>query len=224
MKTISHAEENYLKAIYNLSDGLRKWVSTNAIASYLETKAASVTDMLKRLSEKSLLKYQKYQGVVLNEKGKKEAIKIIRKHRLWEVFMVKHLNFNWEEVHEIAEQLEHIQSQKLIEELDIFLGFPTHDPHGDPIPDAKGNITSPYNFSLSEVQKNEKVILVGTKDSSVAFLKYLNKIHLNLGISIEILEKEPFDKSLHVKINDDKNHYLSDKIAKNLLVKKYENE
>ena len=223
MELLSQTEENYLKAIYNLSDGLRKFVSTNAIASYLDTKASSVTDMLKRLSEKLFLDYQKYQGVLLSEKGKKQAVKIIRKHRLWEVFMVKHLNFNWEEVHEVAEQLEHIQSQKLIEELDVFLGFPTHDPHGDPIPDAKGNITSPYNFSLSDVEKNEKVILVGTRDSSVSFLKYLNKIHLNLGVGVEILEREPFDKSLHVKINNDKNQYLSDKIAKNLLVKKQEN-
>ena len=219
MKLLSQSEENYLKTIYNLSEGLCNFVSTNAIASCLGTKASSVTDMLKRLSEKSLLEYQKYQGVVLSEKGKKWAIKIIRKHRLWEVFMVKHLNFNWDQVHEVAEQLEHIHSQKLTDELDAFLGYPTHDPHGDPIPDAKGNIVLPYNLSLGEIKEHQKVILIGTKDSSAAFLKYLNRIHLNLGIGIEILKREPFDKSLRVKINNEKEHYVSDNIAKNLLVK-----
>ena len=217
---LSQTEENYLKVIYKLSNDLSNSVSTNAIANHLDTKASSVTDMLKRLAEKSLLDYKKYQGVVLTDSGKEWAIKIIRKHRLWEVFLARHLNFNWDEIHEVAEQLEHIRSQKLVDELDAFLEYPTHDPHGDPIPDADGNITKQHYFSLQEMVENEKVIFTGVKDSSAEFLKYLDKIEFTLGICIEVLSQEPFDKSLKIKINNDTILYISERVSKNILVKK----
>ena len=137
---LTQSEENYLKAVYTLSEEFGESVSTNLLAEKIESKPSSVTDMIKKLSEKDLISYQKYQGCTLTEEGRKKALLIIRKHRLWEVFLVEKLKFGWEEVHEVAEQLEHIQSPKLINQLDALLGFPTHDPHGDPIPDKDGNL------------------------------------------------------------------------------------
>ena len=135
---MTFSEENYLKTIYHLTTSLSTEISTNAIAEMMETKASSVTDMLKKLAEKDLVHYKKYQGVFLTPKGKLAAKMIVRKHRLWEVFLVEKLDFSWDEVHEVAEQLEHIQSKKLIDKLDQFLEYPSIDPHGDPIPNAKG--------------------------------------------------------------------------------------
>ncbi|WP_243389180.1 metal-dependent transcriptional regulator, partial [Flavobacterium psychrophilum] len=139
---MTFSEENYLKTIYHLTTISDSEVSTNAIAEKMETKASSVTDMLKKLSEKDLINYKKYQGVSLTETGSLSAKMIVRKHRLWEVFLVEKLDFPWDEVHDIAEQLEHIKSEKLINKLDDFLGNPTEDPHGDPIPNANGQIIS----------------------------------------------------------------------------------
>jgi DtxR family Mn-dependent transcriptional regulator len=215
----SQSEENYLKTIYHLSLISNKGITTNAIAKKLETKASSVTDMVQKLSEKELIIYKKYQGVMLTEFGKKTAANIVRKHRLWEVFLVEKLNFSWDEVHDVAEQLEHIKSQKLIQELDAFLGFPTHDPHGDPIPDDKGNLKIIEKSLLSTLVKNENGICVGVIDSSSEFLQFLDKKGITLGKQITVLEKEEFDDSLSILINDQKLS-ISQKIANNLYIKK----
>jgi DtxR family Mn-dependent transcriptional regulator len=212
------SEENYLKTIYHLTTISDAEVSTNAIAEKIETKASSVTDMLKKLAEKGLVNYVKYQGVSLTEKGKLSAKMIVRKHRLWEVFLVDKLDFSWDEVHDIAEQLEHIKSEQLINKLDDFLGNPTEDPHGDPIPNAKGQITKTEKHLLSELMVNQTGICVGVKDSSADFLKYLDKQEIALGSKIEIVGKESFDLSLKIKV-DSKEMTISNKIAGNLFVK-----
>ena len=213
------SEENYLKAIYHLEIDVDKGVSTNAIAEKLVTKASSVTDMVKKLSEKELIIYKKYQGVTLTNFGKKIASSIVRKHRLWEVFLVEKLNFSWDEVHDVAEQLEHIKSPKLINQLDIFLGFPSHDPHGDPIPDKDGNLKVVEKSLLSTLLKNESGICVGVNDSSSEFLQFLDKKGITLGKQIKVLEKENFDGSLFITI-DQKKLSISNKIANNLYIQK----
>jgi len=215
---MTYSEENYLKAIYHLSLFQKKGVNTNAIAKMIDTKASSVTDMIKKLAEKNLVEYQKYQGVSLTPQGLLEAKMIVRKHRLWEVFLVEKLDFSWDEVHDVAEELEHINSEKLIDKLDAFLGFPTEDPHGDPIPNAKGEIKKMDKKLLSELKLNQKSICVGVKDSSSNFLKYLDKQQIALGSTIEIMEKESFDASLIVQVNGNEMN-ISNKIASNLYVK-----
>lgn len=215
---MTFSEENYLKTIYHLTNSLDSEVSTNAIAEKIETKASSVTDMLKKLAEKDLVNYKKYQGVSLTEKGKLTAKMIVRKHRLWEVFLVEKLDFSWDEVHDVAEQLEHIKSEKLINKLDDFLGNPTEDPHGDPIPDANGRIIKIEKQLLSELTENQIGICVGMKDTSSKFLKYLDKQEIALGSKIEIISKENFDLSLKIKV-DNKDLAISNKIASNLFVK-----
>jgi DtxR family Mn-dependent transcriptional regulator len=212
------SEENYLKAIYHLSLQSEKGVSTNAIAKKIETKASSVTDMIKKLAEKKVLVYKKYQGVSLTDDGEKRAALIVRKHRLWEVFLVEKLNFNWDEVHDVAEQLEHIKSQKLIDEIDALLGFPTVDPHGDLIPDKNGNLHPTKKRLLSSFEKNESGICTGVQDSSSAFLQFLDKQGIALGKQITVIAKEPFDDSITIKI-DDREMTISKKIATNLYLK-----
>src|SRR5690554_2019845 len=174
MNHLTQSEENYIKAIYYLEKTLNKPVGTNDLANRMETKASSVTDMVRRLAEKSLIQYEKYKGCELTEEGKKAALKTIRKHRLWETFLVEKLNFGWDEVHEIAEQLEHIQSVKLTNKLDEFLNFPQFDPHGDPIPNQDGIISyREETVKLAELQENVNAKVVGVSDSSAAFLKFL---------------------------------------------------
>lgn len=215
----SQSEENYIKAIYHLSLISEKGISTNAIAEKLETKASSVTDMVKKLSDKNLLEYIKYQGVTLTDLGRKTATNIIRKHRLWEVFLVEKLNFSWDEVHEVAEELEHINSSKLIDELDAFLGYPKQDPHGDPIPDKDGNIPKIRKRVLSVLEKNDIGVCVGVKDTSAEFLQFLDKKEIKLGLKIKVIEIEPFDGSLTIEINGRKLS-ISNKIASNLYIQK----
>ena len=216
---LSFSEENHLKSIFHLSIDQKNGVSTNAIAESLKTKAPSVTDMLKKLCDKELITYKKYQGALLTEYGRKTALNIIRKHRLWEVFLVETLNFNWSEVHEVAEQLEHIKSQKLTNELDKFLGYPTKDPHGDPIPNIAGFIKYTTKVLLSDLSIGEKGKFVGVKDSSSAFLKFLDKRKIALGSNIEILHIEDFDDSLHIGL-DETNLSISIKSANNIYVTK----
>jgi len=213
------SEENYLKTIYHLSLETSNGISTNAISNQLQTKASSVTDMIKKLSDKKVLAYKKYKGVTLTGFGKKTAANIVRKHRLWEVFLVEKLNFSWDEVHDVAEQLEHIKSPKLIHQLDSFLGFPTHDPHGDPIPDADGNLKTIEKSLLSTLLKNECGICVGVNDSSSEFLQFLDKKDIKLGKKITILDKEEFDNSLSILI-ENKKLSISNKIANNLYIQK----
>ena len=213
------SEENYLKTIYHLELDTDKGVSTNAIAKKLETKASSVTDMIKKLSEKEVVVYKKYKGVTLTVFGKKTAANIVRKHRLWEVFLVEKLNFSWDEVHDVAEQLEHIKSSKLVDQLDAFLGFPSHDPHGDPIPDKDGVFKTIEKSLLSTLEKNEIGVCVGVDDSSSEFLKFLDKKGITLGKQIIVLEKEDFDDSLSIQI-ENKKISISNKIANNLYIQK----
>ncbi len=220
MDLISQAEENYLKAIFKICEQEEKAASTNAIAAEMSTKAASVTDMVIRLAEKSLVFYEKYKGVTLTEKGNKIAKHLIRKHRLWEVFLVEKLQFSWDEVHEIAEQLEHIQSSELVERLDNFLGFPKFDPHGDPIPDAEGNFTFRKQILLLELKVGERGAIVGVQDHTSAFLQYLDRMQLVLGTQVEILEFYEYDESVKVSINKRKEQTLSKKVAQNLFVQK----
>jgi DtxR family transcriptional regulator, Mn-dependent transcriptional regulator len=215
----SFTEENYLKAIYKLSERETEKITTNAIAGMLDTKAASVTDMVKKLSDKKLLKYEKYRGVTLTEKGRLVAVQTVRKHRLWEVFLHEKLEFGWEEVHDIAEQLEHIHSEALTDKLDDFLGNPTHDPHGDPIPSKNGEIQKSNFVLLSTIKIKQKTILSGVVDHSPAFLKHLEKTGLLLGKQLEILETNDYDGSIELSINQAKGIYISKEVAKNILVK-----
>ena len=212
-------EENYLKAIYKLSLTKGVAVSTNYIASQVNTKAATVTDMLKKLADKNLIVYQKYQGVTLTDSGKKTALAIVRKHRLWEFFLVEKLRFKWDEVHDIAEQLEHIRSDELINELDRFLGFPKFDPHGDPIPDKNGKMTQSKSSPLSSIKHKNKLVVKGVEDHSKAFLQYLNKTGIFLGDTISLSKTIDYDKSVEVSLKN-KKIFLSHDAAKNILVEK----
>jgi DtxR family transcriptional regulator, Mn-dependent transcriptional regulator len=213
----SQAEENYLKSIYALQMELQDFISTNLIADKLKTKASSVTDMIKKLAMKKLVIYKKYQGVQLTITGKRVALKVIRKHRLWEYFLVEKLQFKWDEVHKIAEQLEHIQSEKLIDKLDIFLKNPKFDPHGDPIPDKKGKIIQKNSVNISSLKVGDDGILESVKDSSEAFLKYLSNKKLALGDKIKVIDIEPFDSSIHIETGN-KRMMISKKIGEKLFL------
>ncbi len=213
----SKSEENYLKAIYHLESIAKHGVSTNGIAGEMETKPSSVTDMVKKLADKGLVNYVKYQGTTLTEKGKKTALGIIRKHRIWEVFLLETLDFQWDEVHEIAEQLEHIKSEELINRLDTFLGNPQYDPHGDPIPDKNGNIKRLEKKLLSELNKKEQGILVGVKETNTDFLKYLDKRRIAIGTPIKVIGKEFFDGSMIIQVQKEQ-FFISKKIAENLFI------
>lgn len=214
----SFTEENYLKIIYHLSV-VSNPVQTNAIAERMQTKAASVTDMLKKLAEKELVNYIKYQGVTLTEQGKFTAINIVRKHRLWEVFLVEKLDFKWDQVHEVAEELEHINSALLIERLDEFLGFPKVDPHGDPIPDRHGNFADLSFIKLSKLKAKETGTITGVSEHSSAFLKHLEKLGLTLGRKIQVSEILDFDGSVILLI-DDQSINISKEVAKHILISK----
>lgn len=214
---LSYTEENYLKAIYRLSDGGIKAVLTNEIAESMSTKAASVTDMIKKLSNKNLISYEKYYGAKITRQGKSQALAVIRKHRLWETFLVDTLHFSWDEVHDVAEQLEHIHSPLLIEKLDEFLGYPTADPHGHPIPDKDGKLHSPRLIPLSESELNKKLVIRSVKDGSPPFLQYLSKIGIYIGATIVIVDKIVFDGSLEVVIDHKTRVFISRDAAQNLL-------
>lgn len=216
----SFTEENYLKAIFKLLEKGEKAVSTTALSERMNTKAATVTDMIKRLAEKKLINYEKYQGVTLTEKGRAVAVSIIRKHRLWEVFLVEKLHFKWDEVHEMAEQLEHVKSDELVNRIDAFLNFPKFDPHGDPIPDSKGVFSRKKSHLLAEINAGQKCIMTGVVDHSVNFLQYLDKVGLSIGKEIKLIEIIGFDKSIQVQVNGKEKVFLSHEVAKNLLVNK----
>lgn len=215
---MTRSEENYLKAIFHLGGSESSPIATNAIAEEMETKPSSVTDMAKKLAEKGLVDYVKYQGVSLTDLGTRTALSIIRKHRLWEVFLVNKLDFSWDEVHEVAEQLEHIKSEKLIDKIDELLEFPKYDPHGDPIPTKNGEFLERDKQLLSDIPLKSTGICVGVKDTSTAFLRFLDKNQIALGDTIQVLEKEDFDDSLLIKIVNRQLH-ISNQIASNLYVK-----
>jgi DtxR family Mn-dependent transcriptional regulator len=218
--SLSLTEENYIKAIFQIGTTPESNVSTNALADSLQTKPATVSDMIKKLSHKKLIFYEKYKGVTLSASGAKEALKIIRKHRLWEAFLVNHLNFKWDQVHEIAEQLEHIKSSELVNRLDDFLGNPTIDPHGDPIPDANGQVQLGPSKLLSEMTSYENGIIVGVKNEDPLLLQHLDKINIRLGLHIEVTEVNDFDQSMQVKLADLGTLFLSEKITSQILIAK----
>ncbi|CAN5423895.1 metal-dependent transcriptional regulator [soil metagenome] len=210
------AEENYLKSIYHLSRGSEN-VSTNQLAALLNTKASSVTDMLKKLADKMLINYTPYQGVSLTPGGEKIAIHIIRKHRLWEYFLVEKLNFKWDEVHEMAEELEHISSRELIDRLDKFMGYPKQDPHGDPIPDCDGRFKLNELKPISAAEVDDTGIISGVRDHTTPFLQYLEKQELTIGKRIKIMELIEFDHSI-ILLMEDKKIHISREVANNLLI------
>lgn len=220
MMEISYTEENYLKAIFKISERDGKPASTNAISNEMSTSAASVTDMIKRLSDKSLIHYERYRGVTLTDKGEQAATHLIRKHRLWEVFLVDKLHFSWDEVHEIAEQLEHIKSKRLVERLDEYLGFPKFDPHGDPIPNADGIFATRKQVMLSELKPGEQGPVVGVQDHTTAFLRYLDRMELVLGTPVKVMEYFEYDESMRVLIGGEREQVLSKKVCQNLFIQK----
>jgi len=213
----SASKENHLKAIFHLQNehGI---VTTSALAAALQTRPASVTDMLKKLKEQKLLLYERYKGFRLNNEGKKAAVQVIRKHRLWEYFLVKKLQFGWDEVHEIAEELEHISSRKLVDRLDAFLGHPDTDPHGDPIPDSQGRFLQRRQISLSELPVNKPAQVSAIASQTTEMLELLQHMQIRLGTRLLISRKFPFDNSLEVKIRNRAPVTLSAQVAKNVLV------
>lgn len=216
---LSQAEENYLKAIFKITERQNKSASTNKIAEHVNTSAASVTDMVQKLAVKNLINYEKYKGASLSETGNKLATQLIRKHRLWEVFLCDKLKFPWEEVHDIAEELEHINSAALINRLDNFLGNPRFDPHGDPIPNAEGKFMLRNQSTINTLQTGQRCVLVGVSEHSVPFLQHLNSLKIKLGTSFKILNKLEFDKSIRLEIDNGNEVTLSQSVANNLLVK-----
>jgi len=216
---LSFTEENYLKAIYTLSERNSSFdTSTNEIAEKIQTKPPTVSDMLRKLMNKKLVSYEKYKRVQLTKAGKQLAILIIRKHRLWEVFLHDKLQFAWDEVHDVAEQLEHIHSEELILRLEKYLGYPEYDPHGDPIPSANGELNQPQRFMLSDIEQGKSCQVVGVKDSSPVFLQYLEQVNVGIGSKIKVLEKIAFDGSLVISLKKGSQISVSKKFSDNVLV------
>lgn len=218
-QSLSFTEENYLKAIYSLSERSDTFdTSTNEIAERLKTKPPTVSDMLRKLTDKKLVSYEKYKRVQLTKSGKQQAILIIRKHRLWEVFLHDKLEFAWDEVHEIAEQLEHIHSEQLVLRLEKFLGYPKFDPHGDPIPSSNGELSQQQRITLFEAEAGRTYQVVGVKDSSTLFLQYLQQINIGIGTRIKIVEKIAFDSSIIISLKKSQQLSVSKKFADNVMV------
>lgn len=214
----SFTEENYLKTIYYIATRQAGEVSTNALAEMTATKAASVTDMLRKLADKQLIHYKKYQGVRLTEEGERLALQIIRRHRLWEVFLVEKLGFGWDAVHEIAEELEHVRSEELVTRLDTFLGSPQFDPHGDPIPTQTGDMPQTGYRKLSEAIPGDTVRLMAVLEHSAEFLQHLDHSNLTLGCTVAVTEVNSFDKSMLVAVGNGRTVFISHDVARNLLV------
>jgi DtxR family Mn-dependent transcriptional regulator len=215
---LSTAEENYLKAVFKLESEIKGPVPTGALAHSFGIQAPSVTDMVKKLAEKKLLRYEKSKGVRLTDKGKKIAVTVVRKHRIWETFLVQTLEFRWDEVHPLAEQLEHVHSEELIDRLDNFLGHPKFDPHGDPIPDRNGNIQATGAIPLKQGETGNTYKLIGIREDSNELLQYLNRQEIGLGSVLQIQDRETFDQSLRVMVNTEKTCFISAVVAGALLV------
>ena len=216
---LSHTEENYLKALFHLTtgSGQQDGVGTNELASALGVKPATANDMLKKLKEKKLIAYEKYGKISLAAAGHKNAIDVVRKHRLWETFLYEKLEFTWDEVHEVAEQLEHIRSPKLIEQLEKFLGFPEIDPHGDPIPDARGEMKQQTRKTLSQIAVGKSCRIVAVKDNSASFLQYVIKVGLGLSSRIKVVSRQDFDGTVEIEV-DGKKSIVSERFAENVFV------
>jgi DtxR family Mn-dependent transcriptional regulator len=216
MNTLS--EENYLKAILRLSQKSNEKITATAIAEALGNNAASVIDMIKKLTDKNLIEYDKKKGARLTPQGLKDSILIMRKHRLWEVFLLEKLGYHWDEIHEIAEELEHISDATLADRLDKFLGFPEYDPHGDPIPTSSGKLPKTYTVSLSDAKTGANCRVAAVRDTSAAFLQYLVKLGIGINSQIKVMEKISYDGSLVIKINNGENVTVSQKFSENILI------
>ncbi len=216
MRTLT--EENYLKAIYHLSQKGVDKISPTALAEEMSINAASVVDMIKKLSDKKLISYDKRNGAKLLAQGSKIALDIVRKHRLWEVFLLEKLGYSWDVVHEIAEQLEHIKHEELADRLDNYLGFPEYDPHGDPIPNSKGEVPTTANTLLSEIEEGKTCQVTAVKDTSVVFLRYLEQLSVSIGTRVKVLEKISFDGSMVVQIDKEVKTTVSKKFTDSLFV------
>lgn len=214
---LSASEENYIKSIYNLQKATEK-VNTNSLAAFLDTSAASITDMLKKLKTKKLLEYKKYYGFRLNASGNKEALKIIRRHRLWEFFLVEKLGMEWEKVHAIAEELEHVSSVELITRLDHYLGNPKIDPHGDPIPDEKGVMPVLKQTALKDLPIKKTATVSSVSNQTPEMMEMLNYYGIKIGSSIKVLKSFVFDGSLQIKIARQPECVISGLAAQNIFV------
>lgn len=215
----SLSEENYIKAIYHLSKRGMQKISPTAIAEELSVNAASVVDMIKKLSDKNLISYDKSAGAKLSGEGEKIALTIVRNHRLWEVFLCEKLGYSWDVVHEIAEQLEHIKHAELADRLDKFLDFPEYDPHGDPIPKSNGEVPEASTLLLSEIETGKTCKVAAVKDTSAVFLQYLEKLSVSIGTRLQVVEKISFDSSMLIRIGKDQTATVSKKFAENVLVR-----
>lgn len=216
------AEENYLKTIYHLGQSGQKAVLTSEIATAMQTTSASVTDMLKKLSEKGLVEYERYKGARITRKGEKIALAVVRRHRLWEVFLTDVLKFGWDEVHVMAEQLEHVSSDELVLRLDHFLGHPRFDPHGDPIPDQQGRLQSAPQQRLSQAIPGSRVVISGVNDHQPAFLQFLRKKGLMPGTVLCVKEADAYEKSLLLERENLETLFLSHEVAQQIFVIKHE--
>lgn len=216
---LSATEENYLKSIFKIAEREKKSASTNTISKYMGTTPASVTDMLKRLAEKQLIHYEKYKGVILTNSGNRVATQLIRRHRLWEVFLVSKLRFSWESVHDIAEELEHVNYPELVDRLDAFLDYPKFDPHGDPIPNAEGKFTIRNQMQMCDLLPGHRALLLGVREHETTFLQYLNSLQIKLGTEFTIKSVQHYDKSVDVLIDHEREAHFSEKVSQNLLVK-----
>jgi DtxR family Mn-dependent transcriptional regulator len=218
MSHLSITEENYLKSILKLSEHNHTKIGTNEIAYEINISAASVSDMLKKLADKKLIIYQKYYGVKLTKTGEHYAKNLVRKHRLWEVFLTQKLQFSWDEVHDLAEQLEHVKGDDMINRLEKFLGNPKFDPHGDPIPDNKGNIVVRKQQLLIELKKGEKAVIIGVKDTAATFLQFLDSIKISLGTKFTVIGVVIYDHSMQLKLQDGRELMLSQQVCSNIYV------
>jgi DtxR family Mn-dependent transcriptional regulator len=216
MHTLS--EENYLKAIYRLAQQKGEKVSPKGISDALGNNPASVVDMIRKLVEKELIEYDKKKGVRLTSKGLSDAILIVRRHRLWEVFLLEKLGYKWDEIHDIAEELEHIKDATLADRLDKFLDFPEYDPHGDPIPKANGKVPKAHSLTLANIKIGTKCRVAAVKDTGSEFLQYLVKLNIGIGTQIEFLEQIIFDQSLVISIDGKEKTTVSQKFGENILV------
>ena len=213
----NHSEENYLKTLYKLEDSQVKKVNNIALSKALNLNPATVLEMVRKLKDKKLVEVLPDKSMVLTDKGRKKALSIIRKHRLWEVFLVEKLNYKWNEVHDLAEQLEHIESNDLMKRLEEFLGFPSVDPHGDPIPDENGKLKKVKTQPLNAAPHKKKLKILALGNSSDEFLKYLNKIDVAIGDTIVISDVEGFDQSVTIQ-HKKSSITISNEAASNLLV------
>lgn len=220
LNNLTKSEEDYLKALFQLliEDDIEK-VGNNLLAEYLKVSPASTNNMIKKLKSKNYVVSEKYGKLDLTNEGKSIAVRLIRKHRLWETFLYNYLNFSWDEVHDVAEQLEHIKSQKLIDQLDRFMDFPEKDPHGELIPNKKGEYSVVPKVTLSSLFEGDLCQLVAVNDGSVNFLRYVSKIGLALSSEIKIVEIREFDKSIRIQFNDTE-ETVTKKFADNVFVKK----